>query len=224
MLGVTPRRARARCRVRHRYVDPSRSWTSPTTVIGADRSPEMLAQRGRCAWTRTSCGPPPNSCRSPTASFDAVTVCSGVHWFDQARFFAEVRRLLRPGGWVALYDHYFIGEMVDVPEFASGRASRSTRYPLPPRNDRRSATRPPKRPMASRRSATSSSTDDIDMTHEQLVDYELSISNLVAAEARANPREDLRAWMTETTAPSSTTASERAPCASSAPSSASGRS
>ncbi len=34
------------------------------------------------------------------ASFDAVCVAQAIHWFDVERFYAEVRRVLRPGGVV----------------------------------------------------------------------------------------------------------------------------
>ena len=39
------------------------------------------------------------------ASVDLVTVSSGVHWFDPARFGAEAARVLRPGGALLLYEH-----------------------------------------------------------------------------------------------------------------------
>ena len=67
-------------------------------------------------------------------SVDAVTCCSGVHWFDQQRFFSELRRVLRHDGWVGLYDHYFLGEMVDVPAFADWTRDALERFPLPDRN------------------------------------------------------------------------------------------
>ena len=36
-------------------------------------------------------------------SVDLVTVAQAVHWFDRPNFYAEVRRVLRPGGVVALW-------------------------------------------------------------------------------------------------------------------------
>lgn len=36
-------------------------------------------------------------------SCDLVTVAQALHWFDHARFFAEVRRVLRPGGLFAAW-------------------------------------------------------------------------------------------------------------------------
>src|SRR4051812_45329040 len=34
---------------------------------------------------------------------DLVTVAQAVHWFDRPKFYAEVKRVLRPGGVVALW-------------------------------------------------------------------------------------------------------------------------
>jgi SAM-dependent methyltransferase len=38
----------------------------------------------------------------PDASVEAVTVADGFHWFDQAQALAEIRRVLRPGGGLAV--------------------------------------------------------------------------------------------------------------------------
>lgn len=39
----------------------------------------------------------------PDASVDLVTVAQALHWFDRPAFYAEVRRVLRPGGTLALW-------------------------------------------------------------------------------------------------------------------------
>jgi SAM-dependent methyltransferase len=39
----------------------------------------------------------------PAMSVDLVTAAQAAHWFDQAHFHAEVRRVLRPGGIVAIW-------------------------------------------------------------------------------------------------------------------------
>jgi SAM-dependent methyltransferase len=39
------------------------------------------------------------------ATFDLITVAQAVHWFDFDRFYAEVRRVLRPGGILALWGY-----------------------------------------------------------------------------------------------------------------------
>jgi SAM-dependent methyltransferase len=38
-------------------------------------------------------------------SVDLVTVAQAVHWFDRPKFYAEVRRVLRPGGVVAVWTY-----------------------------------------------------------------------------------------------------------------------
>jgi SAM-dependent methyltransferase len=38
----------------------------------------------------------------PDGSVDAVTVADGFHWFDHAQALAEIRRVLRPGGGLAV--------------------------------------------------------------------------------------------------------------------------
>lgn len=40
-----------------------------------------------------------------TASVDLVSVAQAAHWFDLPAFYAEVRRLLRPGGAIALWGY-----------------------------------------------------------------------------------------------------------------------
>lgn len=41
----------------------------------------------------------------PDASADLVTVAQAAHWFDLDAFYAEVRRVLRPGGLIALWGY-----------------------------------------------------------------------------------------------------------------------
>jgi SAM-dependent methyltransferase len=52
-------------------------------------------------------------------SFDLVTVAQAVHWFNFERFYAEVRRTLRPGGLLAVIGYALptINEAVDALQF-----------------------------------------------------------------------------------------------------------
>ena len=169
-----------------------------STVIGVDISPEMM---------RAAARPPGVSylfARSevlPFAerSFDAVTCCSGVHWFDQPRFFTELRRVLRPGGWVALYDHYFIGEMEGVPEFPAWSSALLDRYPLPPRTPQVGDPRADM-PDEFEKVGEEFFGEDIEMTQDAFVDYQLSLSHCVSAVEQGTSRDDVRAWLMESTA------------------------
>lgn len=44
---------------------------------------------------------PAEQCSLPDRSCDLILAAQAAHWFDPARFGAEVRRVLRPGGIVA---------------------------------------------------------------------------------------------------------------------------
>ncbi|MCW8846869.1 MAG: methyltransferase domain-containing protein [Gammaproteobacteria bacterium] len=39
---------------------------------------------------------------------DLVTVAQALHWFDRDRFYAEVRRILRPGGVIAVWTYQLL--------------------------------------------------------------------------------------------------------------------
>jgi len=46
-------------------------------------------------------------------SLDLVTVAQALHWFDQSKFYAEVQRILKPGGYLAVWSY---GLMKITPE------------------------------------------------------------------------------------------------------------
>ncbi len=52
----------------------------------------------------------------PDASVDLLAAAQAAHWFDGPRFFAEARRVLRPGGVIALwtYEKFRVDARVDT--------------------------------------------------------------------------------------------------------------
>jgi len=169
-----------------------------TDVVGLDVSPQMLGAVSQLANTSFVLAGA-EQLPFDAQVFDAVTCSSGVHWFDQARVYAELRRVLRPGGWVGLYDHYFF-TMEGVDAFGDWVRELFARYPLPPRNPQ---VGDPATMMPDGFELVADETfdDPIAMTNDEFVDYQITVSHCVAAVERGTPRDDVRAWLAASTAP-----------------------
>lgn len=73
-------------------------------VIATDLAQEQLAQapaHPRVRYEQAPCGEAPLE----DASADLVTVATAAHWFDLDAFYAEVRRVLRPRGVIAVWGY-----------------------------------------------------------------------------------------------------------------------
>ncbi len=84
-------------------------------VVATDESGEMIAQAPRDPRIVYRVAEAEDS-GLEGSSVDLVTVASAVHWFDLRRFYAEVRRVVKPGGTIAVWTYYtpeFGGE-IDV--------------------------------------------------------------------------------------------------------------
>lgn len=59
---------------------------------------------------------PAEACPLTDISADLITVAQAIHWFDFDRFYAEVRRVLRPGGVIAAWGYAFhrVNQAVDA--------------------------------------------------------------------------------------------------------------
>jgi hypothetical protein len=91
--------------------------------------------------------------------------------------------VLAASGWLAIYDHYFLGEMEDVPSFRTwARKSFAVRYPTPPRGRHSDATT--ETPTGFHRLGDHGYVDVAEMTHRGLVDYVLTQSNTTVAVTR----------------------------------------
>ena len=167
------------------------------TVVGLDISPEMMRVAPAAPNVTYMLGRA-EQLGFTDGAFDAVTCSSGIHWFDQERFFAELRRAVRPGGWIGLYDHYFMG-MRAVDGFDAWVGELFARYPLPPRNpqvgDPRSET-----PAGFEVVDTDTFEDPIEMDRDAFVDYQITVSSCVAAAERGIPQAEMRTWLFDSTA------------------------
>lgn len=73
-------------------------------VIATDTSAKQLAQAAPHPRIEYRVAPAEAS-GLPNHAADAVTVAQALHWFDTARFFAEARRVLVPGGLLAVWTY-----------------------------------------------------------------------------------------------------------------------
>ncbi|MEO7430585.1 MAG: class I SAM-dependent methyltransferase [Dokdonella sp.] len=73
-------------------------------VFATDPSATQIANAEPCANVDYRVEPA-EQCSLASASADLVTVAQALHWFDHARFYAEVARVLKPGGVVAAWTY-----------------------------------------------------------------------------------------------------------------------
>ena len=74
-------------------------------VIATDESAEMIAQAPRDPRIEYRAAEAEDS-GIEACSVDLVTVASAIHWFDLGKFYAEVRRVVKPGGVLAAWTYY----------------------------------------------------------------------------------------------------------------------
>lgn len=73
-------------------------------VIATDASVSQIAHAQACPRVRYLVSSA-EDCPLATASVDLVTVAQALHWFDRERFYAQVRRVCRPGGVLAVWSY-----------------------------------------------------------------------------------------------------------------------
>lgn len=65
----------------------------------SSRQLEMAPYHPRITWNTATA----EHSMAPDHAFDLVTAAQSAHWFDHNRFYHEVRRVLRPGGVIAVW-------------------------------------------------------------------------------------------------------------------------
>ena len=73
-------------------------------VVATDASPEQIAQAARHPNVEYRCGRADASGLLERVA-DLATAAQAAHWFDLPAYYAEVRRVVRPGGVVALISY-----------------------------------------------------------------------------------------------------------------------
>ena len=86
------------------------------SVFATDASTAQIAHAVPHARVRYAVAPAEAS-GLPAGSVDLLTVAQALHWFDLPAFFAEARRVLKPGGLIAAWTYGVLhveGEAVDA--------------------------------------------------------------------------------------------------------------
>ena len=128
--------------------------------------------------------------------FDLATVGLAFHWFEQAAFLGEARRVLKPGSWLVVYTSGFNGEMVESSDFRSWAWEvYPKRFPTPPRRSvgvSAELVEPFGFSLVGKESFAHQET----MTPEQLTGYLLTQTNVIAAvESGGTPLTEAAAWI-----------------------------
>ncbi|MBV9849279.1 MAG: class I SAM-dependent methyltransferase [Armatimonadetes bacterium] len=129
-------------------------------------------------------------------AFDLITVALAFHWLDRARFLAEARRLLRPSGWLVIYNNAFAGVMRENPEFADwSRDVYLARYPSPIRQGH-PVSAPEAERYGFRLAHRKDYVNDVSFSPEALARYLMTQSNVIAAVEQGAERPDaVYAWL-----------------------------
>jgi SAM-dependent methyltransferase len=133
-----------------------------------------------------------------SATFDLLTVGLAFHWFDQMRFLQQANRVLRAGGWLIVYNNYFVGKMDQNLAFEHWvRNDYLVRFPTPHRYNE----------MLTDEVAQASGfglvehehyTNKVDFSPDQLARYLMTQTNIIAATERSAERlceNDVYSWL-----------------------------
>lgn len=171
------------------------------SIVGVDAAPSMLAQAprdARIAYVVSRAEQLPFGERQ----FDVMTLSQVCHWLDRERFFAEAHRVLRPAGWLIIYDAYFSTMATANQDFQTWhRDFYLKRYPSPARSWF-SLSADDALAVGFRLHTAERAEHTISFTLEGLVEYLLTQSNVIAAvEGGTEELPEVRRWLAESIKP-----------------------
>jgi SAM-dependent methyltransferase len=134
--------------------------------------------------------------------FDLLTVSLAFHWFDRVRFCTEAFRLLKPGGWLVIYNNGFRGQMTENSAFQHWMHDvYIPRYPSPPRSDT-PFTDADAYEFGFSFAARETYSNKISFSPETLAAYMTTQSNVIAAvEQGTEQLDDVFDWLMNESAP-----------------------
>jgi SAM-dependent methyltransferase len=164
-------------------------------VVGVDPSVEMLSAAFRYESIRYVAGTAEQLPLAP-GSCDLATMSSAFHWCDRQAVFAELERVVRRGGGVAIYDLELAG-LAEAPALIEWlRGDYWTSLPRCPHNGAFDVRLHVRRPFTIVANTTLHA--DVAMTHDELVSFVLSqASSINAATTGASPVDALEARLRE---------------------------
>lgn len=130
------------------------------------------------------------------ASFDLTTVGLAFHWFNQVEFLREAHRILKADAWLVIYNSGFFGEMAENAAFSEwAQKEYPERFPTPPRHNQ-NVDEETIQSIGFTLQHTEIFTHDEKMRPEQLTDYLLTQTNVIAAVERGTvPLETAAKWI-----------------------------
>ena len=122
------------------------------------------------------------------------------HWLERDLFLQEARRVLKPGGVLAICNSFFAAELIGKPEFKSLMDGYGSRYPTPDRDRRSFGQAEAAAAGFSFHSETFSHL--VGFSQDQLVAYLLTHSNTISVtDAGRETPQDVATWLHEQLAP-----------------------
>jgi ubiquinone/menaquinone biosynthesis C-methylase UbiE len=166
-------------------------------VLGVDVSAEMLAVARKISGVQYLQGPA-EVLPVQDRCIDLLTTFLAFHWFDQDRFLAEARRVLKDDAWLIISNNGFSGQMGQSPEFETWMAEVFLeRYPTPPRNST-PLTEKTAGQYGFRFAYREEYQNEIEFSAEEVSAYLTTQSNVVAATEQGRENvEHVHRWLTE---------------------------